>query len=89
MPKFSVKDINISVDDFISKCDDDDINEIIKKLIEDDYLPRSVIRYAGLPGTNATEDSFEEHLNAIHGKWNMLSMSEEDVIMTIGKKFKY
>ena len=36
---------------------------------------------------SVSEKIFEEHLDAIHGKWNVLSNEDEEQIMKIGKKF--
>jgi len=37
---------------------------------------------------SVSEVVFEEHLDAIHGKWNCLTSDEEEQILKIGKKFK-
>lgn len=86
MPYFNYDgDIEVSIDDFLSTCDDSDINDIVDALVEDGYIKPSQIIHE--PNMSAPEQLFEEALDKLHGKWNQLSKSEEDIIMALAKRF--
>ena len=86
MPYFNYDgDIEVSIDDFLSTCDDSDINDIVDALVEDGYIkPSQIIHEPNMP---ASEQLFEEALDKLHGKWNQLSKSEEEIIMALAKRF--
>lgn len=85
MPTFYAEDIDIDVDEFLSSCSSDEIEEIIEALIEDGYISKQHReKYASL---SATESEFEEALNKLHGKWNMLTQEEEQAILKIASRF--
>jgi hypothetical protein len=86
MPYFNYDgDIEVSIDDFLSACDDSDINDIVDALVEDGYIKPSQIIHE--PSMSAPEQLFEEALDKLHGKWNQLSKSEEEILMTLAKRF--
>lgn len=87
MPSFYVDDVDIDVDEFLSACSEREREDLIKALIEDGYLNKKDVTPS--PGLSVGEEIFEEHLNAIHGKWHRLTPEEEEVIIKIGKKFIY
>jgi hypothetical protein len=89
MPSFYVDDVDISVDEFLGKCDDSEKDKIIDALIEDGYLKKNAKSTDG-PYNKlcATEEMFEECLSAIHGKWTVLTQEEEQLILKIGNRFK-
>jgi hypothetical protein len=64
----------ISPREFLDSCTNTEKNQLRRLLIGEDM--------------SVSEKIFEEHLEAIHGKWNVLSSEEEEQIMKIGKKFK-
>lgn len=79
--------VEISVDDFLSDCDSWDRAELIKALVEDGYIKHSQVIKDGVSNTSCSEDKFEEALDVLHGKWNMLSTAEEEQILSIAKRF--
>ncbi len=86
MPYFDYDgDINIDVDDFLNACDSNDIEEIIDALVEDGHI-RADQRIVDSE-MSAPEQSFEEALNKLHGKWNRLTKEEEIILLTIANKF--
>jgi hypothetical protein len=86
MPTFNAEDIDVDVNEFLSACDGGEINEIIESLIEDGYINKS---QRITPGQMcASEQIFEEHLDVLHGKWNLLTKEEEETIIKITKRFK-
>ncbi len=86
MPYFNYDgDIEVSIDDFLTTCDDSDINDIVDVLVEDGYIKPSQIIHE--PNMSASEQLFEEALDKLHGKWNQLSKSEEEIIMALAKRF--
>ena len=87
MPSFYVDDVDIDVDEFLSACTESEKEDLIKALVEDGYINKSDTIPS--PTLSLGEKMFEEHLNAIHGKYHRLTPEEEEVIMKIGKKFIY
>ena len=86
MPDFDYDgDINVDVDDFLSACDREDIDEIINALVEDGHIKPSQIAHD--PQMSAPEQLFEGALEKLHGKWNQLSKVEEELILTLAKRF--
>lgn len=65
---------DISPREFLKSCSPKEKNKIRRLLIGENLCVSEVI--------------FEEHLEAIHGKWTSLSAEDEEQIMKIGKKFK-
>lgn len=87
MPYFDYDgSVDIDVDDFLSACSSREINDLIDALEEDGYI-KSSQRLTDDPTVSASEQLFEEALNKLHGKWNQLSNSEEEIILTITKRF--
>ena len=90
MPYFDYDgDINIDVDDFLSACGSSEIKELIEALVEDGHLPQSVLHTIGDNNTNVgiAESEFEDALDKLHGKWNVLNKDEEEIIVKISKRF--
>ncbi len=84
MPELNA-DVEIDVEDFLDECDPEDFKDIVKYLVENKYILPSQRLYDGRMTYN--EEIFEEALNKLRGKWNMLSEAEEEAIITISKKF--
>lgn len=89
MPYFDYDgDIDVSVDDFLSACDSRDIKELIEALVEDEYLPESVLKTQSSNNPVCiSESEFDDALNKLKGKWNVLSREEEEIIINISKRF--
>ncbi len=87
MPDFDYDGwVSVDVDDFLSACDKHEIDEIIDALEEDGHIKPSQ-RISKPDGLSAPEALFEEALTKLHGKWNQLSKSEEEILMAIAKRF--
>lgn len=87
MPDFDYDGwVSVDIDDFLSACDRHEINEIIDALVEDGHIKPSQ-RHTEITGVCAPEALYQEALSKLHGKWNMLSKSEEEAIMAIAKRF--
>jgi hypothetical protein len=84
-------DIDINVDDYLSSCSNRDIQELIKTLVEYDYLPSSVLDETGnVPdpikrGHDETE--FIQKLEKISEKYYSLSSEEEEFFDKLFKKY--
>ena len=89
MPYFDYDgDINIDVDDFLSACGSSEIKELIEALVEDGHLPKSTLNVVeNSNSVGIAESEFEDALDKLHGKWNVLSKEEEEVIVKISKRF--
>jgi len=87
MPDFDYDGwVSVDVDDFLSACDRHEIQEIIDALEEDGHIKPSQ-RNAKTTALSPAETIFEEALTKLHGKWNQLSKSEEEILMAIAKRF--
>lgn len=85
MPTFYAEDIDVDVDEFLSCCSSDEIEELIEALIEDGHISKQHREKYTL--LSATESQFEEALNKLHSKWNMLTQEEEQAILKIANRF--
>lgn len=74
--------IDIDIDDFISECNSREIKELIEFLVEDGYLPESI-----LTDTHKAENTNwnQEVQKLIDSKWK-LSVDDEQTILNITKK---
>jgi hypothetical protein len=86
MPDFNYDGyVDINVDEFLSACDNRDKEELVTALVDDGYIkPSDLIREDKM---TVPEQIFEEALSKLHGKWNMLSKDEEEMIMALAKRF--
>jgi len=87
MPEFFYEGYtDVSVHDFLSNCDSIDITNIIDTLITEGHIkPSQRDNYS--EKLSAPEQIFEDALDKIHGKWNLLSKEEEEMIMALAKRF--
>lgn len=84
MPTFYPEDVDIDPSEFVDGCNKHEIEELINILIEGGHIkPTSGTEKVA----SGVESIFEEHLNALHGKWNVLTQEEESIIMNIAKRF--
>jgi hypothetical protein len=79
-------EMEISINDFLSECSGTEIDELIDCLIEDGYIKDNDRAYSEHQ-MSVSESEFEEALNKLHKKWNLLSKEEELAIIEIAKKF--
>jgi len=90
MPEFFYEGYtDVLVHEFLSNCDSSDITDIIDTLITDGHIKSNqrLSKASGSNGLSAPEQIFEEALDKLHGKWNMLSKDEEEMIMALAKRF--
>jgi hypothetical protein len=90
MPEFFYEGYtDVLVHEFLSNCDSSDITDIIDTLITDGHIKSNqrLSKASGSNGLSAPEQIFEDALDKIHGKWNMLSKDEEEMIMALAKRF--
>jgi hypothetical protein len=83
MASFSVEDVDVSVNEFLSQCSTRERDQLIQLLIDDDDIREDRKISDWCP----SEEIFEENLNILHGKWNRLTNEEEQIIMNIAKRF--
>lgn len=84
MPTFN-KYVDVDPEEFLEKCTDENVRELVE-LIKSEY--------SGFLGINEQrnrwsigEQEFESCLYALHGKWNMLTSEEEQIVKSIAKRF--
>jgi hypothetical protein len=84
MPTFTDHvDIDVDVFEFLSECDGHDIDKVIRYLVKHKHIPQVELD----TDKSAPEQLFEQALTKIHGKWNVLTAEEEQVIYNIAKRF--
>lgn len=82
MPSFENSvDIDITPEEFVYECNDEDIKELAR-------IPREDYPEIVHPNFyHIAELEYENAINALHRKWNMLTKEEEDAILSIAKRF--
>lgn len=78
--------IDVDVDDCINACDTRDIKEIIELLIEHGHIKKSAIKPGIKSSIGIDEQGYEDALDKLSGKWNMLSKEEEVQILKIANR---
>ena len=82
---FSVDEC-ISVHEFLEACNSSEKEDLIESLIEDGYLKKNC-RPVSNELYSAPESMYEEALQKLNGKWNMLTREEEELILKIANRF--
>lgn len=88
MPTFypDVEDINVDPEEFLSACDTRETEELIDALIEGGYLKKNC-RPSYDESYSPSESFYQEALDKLNGKWNMLTKEEEELILKIANRF--
>jgi hypothetical protein len=79
-------DIDIDVDDFLRACTAREIKELIKALVDDGHLPKSISEFNS-KNVSISESEYQDALGKLHGKYYSLNKEEEEAIMKISKRF--
>lgn len=79
-------DFDVDVNDFLDSCSEDDIQEIIERLIENGFLTAKEIKSPNDSPRGYDESVYESSLDKLHGRWNMLSSEEEQQILKISNR---
>lgn len=89
MPTFYTEELDIEVDEYLSACNNQDKEEIIDILIEEEYLKKDcrLNQQSKQYNYSISEANFEESLDRLRGKWNMLTSEEEQLIIKIASRF--
>lgn len=78
-------DVDISVDEFLKECDEEDIEEVLDFITEN--WPAKITRIMTMvQNCCAAESEFEEAVNKLHHSWKRLSGTEEKTILDIAKR---
>lgn len=89
MPKFyqqSETYIDVDVDEYLSNCNTKETEELIDALIEDGYLKKDC-RVNDYEVYSPSESFYQEALEKLNSKWNMLTQEEEELIIKIANRF--
>jgi hypothetical protein len=89
MPTFYTEELDIYADEFLSACNDHDKEEIIDILIEEEYLKKDcrLNQQSKKYNYSISEANFEESLDKLRGRWNMLTSEEEQLIIKLASRF--
>jgi len=89
MPTFYQQEefnVNIEVDEFLDRCDSSEINEVIDYLIDTGNIYKKC-RAVDYELYSVPEKDYQDALNKLQGKWNMLTKEEEELILKIASRF--
>jgi hypothetical protein len=76
--------MNYKIESFLNNCDPVDLQYLVQwvkdanMITQRDFLDRAM---------SAGEHEFENQLDKLHGKWNVLTKEEEECIYKIAKRF--
>jgi predicted nucleic acid-binding protein len=90
MPRFYQEveaEVDIDVEDFVYECSDRDIEKLIKCLVEEDKLPKTLTTYSQSQNLSVNDVLWYETISKIQG--NRLAMTDEEIeiIEKIAKRF--
>lgn len=91
MPQFSHEksvftNVDIDPEEYINSCSSNEIDEIIEILIEDGHINKNS-RNGVYDMHSVPELEFQDAIQKLNGKWNMLTAEEEQVIVQIASRF--
>ena len=87
MPSFEESvDVDITPEEFVYECNDEDIKELAR-ILREDYHEIIDPNFYRSQSFSIAEQEYENSINALHGKWNTLTKEEEDTILAIAKRF--
>jgi hypothetical protein len=79
--------IDIDINDFLDRCDSSEKEELIDALIEDGYIKKNCrVEYED-QSYSISESFYQQALDKLNGKWNMLTQEEEQIILKIANRF--
>lgn len=89
MPTFYAEDIDIDVDEFLNGCSRREKEEIIDILIEEEWIKKDARLQVPSKQYNYSiaEADFEQALEKLKGKWNMLTSEEEQIVIKLASRF--
>lgn len=89
MPTFYAEDIDIDVDEFLNECSRREKEEIIDILIEEEWIKKDARLQVPSKQYNYSiaEADFEQALEKLKGKWNMLTSEEEQIVIKLASRF--
>lgn len=79
--------IDVEIDEFLDSCSKREIQQIINVLIKDGWINKSDTEPEDSKFRGSDEKIYEEALKKLHGKWNVLTKEEEEIILKISKRF--
>ena len=90
MPRFYQEveaEVDIDVEDFVYECSDRDIEKLIKCLVEEGKLPKTLTKYSQSQNLSVNDVLWYETISKIQS--NRLSMTDEEIeiIEKIAKRF--
>ena len=80
--------IDIDVDDFLSSCSSRDIKELIRGLVDDEHLPKEVLKVKDeIVSRGRGEEDFAIKLEKLKIRYYSLTQEEEEFFDKIFKKY--
>lgn len=92
MPDFTPDDIDIEPSEFVDACNSKEINQLIEVLIEDGHIQPDQLTKNGFNGVrrpNINDEIFWESLDHLKKCRDLLSITEEEFINNLAKRFQH
>jgi hypothetical protein len=80
-------DNEVNVKNFVEKCSSEEIHELIHYLIDRGDLIKDNVSINEYIVMSDEEQNYENALEKLHGKWNMVSKLDMSIIIELSKKF--
>lgn len=78
--------IDVDIDEVLWGMRDSEKQQLVDELYEDGFIPKELEKKLD-PPVSVGESFFNEALDKLKGKWNMLTEEEEQIIINISKRF--
>ena len=88
MPDFDLDYIEIEPSEFVDKCTSREKKELIEILVEDGWLPKSVlIGVTHSKSYSRLQEEFSKKLEGLLNKFHSISKEDEEILETLFKKY--
>lgn len=77
--------IEIEPWEFVSSCSSSEIKELIEELVDEGYLPESVLNVSNTE-KSITDLEWDDACSKLIGRKHLLSVQDEQMILSIAKK---
>jgi len=78
--------VEVDIEDVLWSMGDRDKQKLVDELYDEGFTPKELKKKEN-PPVSVSESFFNEALDKLRGKWNMLTEEEETIIINISKRF--
>ena len=80
-------DVDIGIDEFLESCNEREIKELIKALVEDGHLKPSVSTYQDTSKMTANEIEFHDKMDVLATKYYSMSNEDTEILGKLYEKY--